>query len=189
MNGFLVFLKALDPKVWLVLAIVAAFSTYTVAVYHAGGVGPRAEMAKLVASYQAAQKAQTEKDATRNAATKQLITKTEADRDANAKAAADNWTAYSKLLRERSASRPGKGTEPVRVAAQVCDNADQNDRLSDAIQSYKSEVRSSLDELWTATTERRQETGQLLVTATAQAIDYGSCQAWAVGEKAINASH
>ena len=51
-------LKMLDPKVWMAIALFVAFAAYTGAVYHAGGVGPRARLDTFKAEVRAAGEAQ-----------------------------------------------------------------------------------------------------------------------------------
>lgn len=178
------FLKALDPKIWVAIGCAILFAAYTGAVYHAGGVGPRADLAKLQSSIETAKAARDVEDKRKAGETAAAITKLEGEKNAAIDNAAAGWAAYDKLQSARG--RPGKGAQPVRPVTKVCDSADANNRLSDAIQSYRAEVAAGLDGLFDSLKASGRETGQLLEVAGKQAIEFNSVKAWAVEARRIN---
>lgn len=182
----LTFLKALDPKVWLAIGCAILFAVYTGAVYHAGGIGPRADLAKLQTSIKTAKATRDAEDTRKAGETAATITKLEGEKDDAIADAADAWSAYNGLQSARG--RPGKGAKPVRPDTKVCDSADANNRLSGAIQSYRAEVAASLDELYESLKAGGRETGQLLEVAGKQAIDFNAVKKWAIEARRINSA-
>ncbi len=185
MSTIWLFFKALDPRIWLGIAIAIAVSTSYVYMYHLGGNGPRADLAALKQAVEQAQKAYAAEDKRRAEASARLTKSLETQRDETAANAVAGWAAYYGV--QSASNRPGKGTEPVRPAPTICVDPDDNQRLSDALQSYRAEVRAGLDELFEALRSRRIEVGQLLEQAQLQAADAVACKAWAVEQHAINA--
>lgn len=181
----------MTPFAWLrsllpYLAVALLVGAWSFGCYRAGGSGPRAELEQLRAANEEAKRLHDAEDRRKAAETTTLITTLEGQRDTNARNAATGWAAYRGLLNK---PRPGTSTggEPVPVVAAICDDADANRRLSDALQGYRAEVRASMDELWRADQERGRATGQLLEQAEHQTGELIVLKAWAVGAKAINA--
>ena len=64
-------LKLLDPKMWLAIAVFVLFAGYTAAVYHAGGVGPRAKLTAFTVEVKAKGEAQEKETKAKDAASKE----------------------------------------------------------------------------------------------------------------------
>lgn len=175
-------LRGLLPYI-LVAALGAAWS---IGCYFAGGSAPRAQLEQLRQANADAKRVHDAEDRRRAAETTTLITTLDGERDAKARDSARGWDAYRRLLKQPTA-RPGAAAEPVPIAAGICNDADADQRLSDALQRYREEVRASLDELWRADQERRAATAGLLEQAERQTGELIVLKAWAVGERAIHA--
>ena len=183
----LALLKLVDPKIWIALAIAAAVAIYTVGVYRAGGAGPRAEIVRITDGIESARKLRVAEDIAKTARSGELIAKLIGERHDAQSTRDAAWSAYYRLLGD-AGSRPGAGEKPARTIARICDGTDDNERLSDALQRYRDEIRSVLDDLWAANQQRRRDIGQLLETAERQTADLDAAKALILGLRRINST-
>lgn len=164
----LAILKALDPRIWLGLAIAIAFAAFVGWVYHAGWSSARKEHLAYVEKQQAISaellRAQRERKAQSDQATAELDKK----RGEQLAAVGRAWAGW---LRERPSG--GAAAQPVRIDAAICDDPAKDNRLSDAVQRYVDGVRSAAEELGRGA-------ATLLEQAERQAVDQGLCvEGWA----------
>lgn len=136
-------LKLINPKVWIVVALFILFALFTGAVYRAGGAGPRADLVVLKEGVRAAHSAQVKEDARREAEHKTLIKGKDDEREKTILAVSSAWDTYAAGLRA-DASRAKRDTESVRIASKRCDNATGNDAVSAAVSSFRDEVRAAV---------------------------------------------
>lgn len=170
------FFRAHGEAILAVLII----SVYTAFIYHEGGKEPTADLAALEQRIVAAQKARADDDAKKvaaSAASRKQLEDDNAKKDRDLRAA---WAA----LRLRQPT-PGGSTvatpEPVPVVAKVCGDSAADQRLSDAIQRYRSGIYDAHE--W-----YRGRVAQLLEQCSVQTSDYITTQNWAINERAINST-
>lgn len=177
----------LSPKVWLYVGIAALVAAYTGGVYYAGGAAPRAELVKLKNEVVAAQKLAEAQDAKKTVETKAAILKLEGERNANALSRDTAWATYHRLLKSNG-SRPKPAAKPTRITSNICNSADEDQRLSDAVQRYRDEVRSGLDDLWRENQQRRFDTSVLIEQCEKQTADLDDAKTLIIELQKINRS-
>lgn len=198
--GFLAFFASDAFKKLLPYIIGAVLvASYTVAVYWAGGRGPRADLEKEKAEHRA-DVAQIKADmAKQKGDSDALIAKLNGDHAANVKQIGEDWAAFVGAICPggvdggvcrslRPVSRPA--AEPVRIVSGVCEDAARDDRLSDALSLYRDEVQRA----FAAEREfnrrvidgERAEVAGLLEACQKQTGALINVQDWAGGERAIH---
>ena len=129
------------------LGAVLIVTGYTAYVYHLGGVGPKAQLAALVSSYQAAQKVHEAEDAKKTAQSTTLITQKDAENAQNIKVIGESWNAYiARLPKRPNPGSANQGQKPVSIASTVCQDQASNNLVSTAVSRYRSEVIDSINE-------------------------------------------
>lgn len=186
-------------KYWLYIVVAVAVAAWHGVVYYAGGAGPRAELEKERALHSAEVAALKAEQAADRQASEALIARKDEEHEANVGRINSEWGAYLDGLCPRGVERgvclgPVRrpATEPVRIRAEVCNDEAGNNRLSDALQVYRTEVGRSVqaerDEHGRVLTEERRSAGALLAACQRQADALVNLQeAWAE-ERGINAT-
>lgn len=127
---------------WLGIALVVIAAEG--AVYWAGGVGPRADLEKMVLEVKA-RTAEIRAMEARAASERQtLITEKDAERAKTAEVVSVAWSAeYRRLQQSASAGgrTPGKS---ARIVASVCNDPATDQRLSDAVSKSRDGYRSEI---------------------------------------------
>jgi len=161
------------------IAAFIAFVGYTGAIYHEGGRAPRAELERFKTEVAAAQAVHAAEDAAKAAQSKTIIQEKDHERE---KALADSnagWTAALARVRAERDSVAKQGAEPARAAPRVCDGADGNSRLSDALEKAERDTRA-------AVADYKAGVGELLVVAEQQALDWDNLKQAVAGLRALN---
>lgn len=192
------FLTGIDPRTWLYLAIVAGVVAYTAAVYHAGGVGPRADLAKEQALHQAeVAKLEAQQESERRQSDV-YISQADFDHAENVDRVNKEWDDLVAKMCPGGVDARGVCVgprrdpvrEPVRVTAKVCDNEAGNARLSDALQSYRADVGRFLsnerDENRRTLAAERSQVAGLLRSCQLQTDSLVEVQDWAAAEQSIH---
>lgn len=180
MNKLLAIFTGVSPNVWLAIGVFVAFSSYTGAVYYAGGRGPRADLTTLKTSIAAAAKQQKAQDAARESAHDKLVKRKDDERIQAMAANDDRWRLYiAGLPKPRSGAR--KDEKPIPITAEGLNDAADRARVSDAVSAFRDEVRTAFREF------RNEVAGQLeeCQTNTDTLI---RAQDWAAEESAINSA-
>ena len=171
-------LKLIDTKVWLYLAVALAVAAYTGAVYHAGGAGPRAELAGLESRVQLAHDTQVAEDGRREREHKKLIQEKDNDRVESEALTVAAFSAYVASLRA-PASVAGEDKKPIPITSERCDDPAADKAISAAVQGFRDEVRAAVadfrDEVAGSLEEAQKNTDALI-----------RVQKWGVGEQEIN---
>ena len=168
----------MNAYAWLGIAI-AVFGAEA-AVYYAGGVGPRGELARMKAGIEAAKKVHDAEDAAKIAATKAVITGKDAEHEKALAAVSTAWKSEYDRLRDVADGLARKGAKPARIAAGVCNNADGNRRLSDALEKAERGIRERL-------AGYQGGTGKLLEVCQRQTASWDNLKRSVAGIKALNA--
>lgn len=114
MMAVLAWLKTVNPRVWLYAGLFALFAGYTGAVYHAGGNGPRAELAAFKTEIAAAGREAEARNERDRRAREAVIRQRESE---HATTVANLTARYDDLARELRNRDPGKRTVPTIAAA------------------------------------------------------------------------
>src|SRR3990167_10838156 len=146
------FLKLLDPRIWIVLALVIATTAVLGYTYHAGWSSANDAHLLYVEREQVILAKLESKRKETKAASDKVIEEKDRERKKVVAAIDARWKRY--LVREL-ANRPAPRSEPVRAVATVCADQTGNDRLSDAVHEYRGGVRDAHEEY-------RQNVGGLL---------------------------
>lgn len=179
MTPFEIALAALK-KFWPYIAVGIAVLVVVGIIYHAGGVGPRAELAKYRAEVAGAAKMAEAAAAEKKKQSELLTKQMEAKHDEDKKQIVDDWSNYTAYL-AGLLKRPGgsAGEKSIRPVAEVCNDQAANDRLSDALQRYRDEYRSAIGR------ERLQIAG-FLEACQLQTKALVEVQEWAIQERLLN---
>ena len=172
---FLAWLKLLDPRIWIALALVLATVAVLGYTYHAGWSSANkdhllyVEREQVILAGIAAKRKETKANADR------VIEEKDRERKKAVAAIDSRWKRYLvRELADRTAARP----EPVRTAPTICSEPADNDRLSDTVQEYRLGVRDAHEEY-------RQKVGGLLAVCEAQALDLKLTVEWALEAQRI----
>lgn len=167
----------MSPYAWLgiVIAVLAAES----AVFYAGGLGPRAELAKHRAEVLAAKKLHDAEDAKRTAETKTVIIEKDAEHEKVLLAVSTAWSAEYQRLHDDRDRLARAGAKPARIVAGVCNNADGNRRLSDALEKAERGIRERV-------ADYQGGTGKLLEVCQRQTASWDNLKSALAGIKAVN---
>jgi hypothetical protein len=178
-------------KYWTHLLVAAAVGAYTIGVYWAGGRPARAELEEERAEWREMRTKMEAQFRLREASSRALIAKLEGERDDRIERINKTWArmvgeqedaaarAVADLERLREQPRGGGAAQPVRVVAEVCDDAAANRGLSDAISRHLAEVRRVL-------AGERAAVAGLLKACELQTGDLLDVQTWAAGERTIH---
>jgi hypothetical protein len=146
--------------------------------FYAGGVGPRAELAKFKAETAAAGEKAKAEDAHRQA---ESVTATRDLEAKHARALTDAIAARDEQWLQHNASG-GAAKQPVRQPARVCANDADNRRLSDALDHYRDGTRLAIEQY-------RGRVGQLVhlceTDAARKADALAEVHEWAMQERKI----
>lgn len=177
----------LSPKVIAVIVLALAVVAYTALVYHEGGSAPRAELAQLKAGIKAAEEIRAANNARKEGETKTLVTTLEAKHAQETKDSDDEWADWHvDELQRVAAGRAGRGPQPSRIEAKICGDADKDNRLSDAVESYRRAARSSLARCEAGARESGIGFGELLQGAQRESATLAECTAYVYGVDRIN---
>jgi uncharacterized protein YceH (UPF0502 family) len=132
-------LKALSPRTWMAVGLLALFAAYTGVVYHAGGSGPRAELAAFKSEVEAAGRAAQERNAREAAAREAVIQQREAE---HATKVADLTARYGALARElRKPVSGGRRVPTIAEAAPILTSGtDRGAELAGRLDELETEV-------------------------------------------------
>jgi len=170
-------LKLWDPRVWFAVALVVAVAAYTGAVYHAGGVGPRAELHALEDSVAHAQAAHVKEDQRRESLHLKLTKGLDDERVKAIDTARAGWAAYNRV--RKSEGRTGGAAQSVQVTAGRCDNEAGNAAVSAAVSVYRNAVVGAVGRF-------RDGVAGIIETCQLQADALVRLQEWAAEEQRIN---
>jgi hypothetical protein len=87
-----------------------------------------------------------------------------------------------RAVQAQGSSGSSAGTQPVRIAANVCDSTESNNRLSDALQDAERQFRSAVAGYQIGVAE------QIIRPAAIQQIERNEMIEWALRGKAVNQS-
>lgn len=186
MSAVALFLKAIDPRVWLAVAAALIFIAYTAAVYHAGGIKPRAAFAKLEADVKTAHAEHVKEDARREANHLDLVKGKDNERAQAIDTVAASWSSYADSLQHAAPGRARADAKPVPVAAERCNDASGNQDVSAAVSSYRDDVRSAVADLRAAFDGFRDADAKRFAVCDKQTGALIRVQEWAGAEREIN---
>lgn len=187
-------------KYWVYVVVALAVATWHGAVFYAGGRAPRAELEKERAEHRAQVAALKAEQKLDKEASDALITQKDIEHEQHVGRINADWTVYLGSLCPRGVDARGvclgpvvrPVAEPVRVAAEVCNDKAGNDRISEALQGYRREIGRILqqerDDRERIVAEERRGAGALLATCERQADALVNLQDVWAGERAINAT-
>lgn len=167
----------MNPYVIAGLAIAAAAAV--AGVYRAGGVGPRAQLEQLKTEVAAAKKLHDAEDRRKEGESKTIIKEKDNEREQAIYNANLSWSAELDRVRKQRIGGADRGPQPTPIAASVCDGADGNARLSDALAKAERETRGAI-------TDYQAGTGELLAIAQRQAIEWNNLKGAVAGLRQVN---
>lgn len=173
---------------WQHLLLVALFAAYTAFIFHKGGEAPRAEIAALEATIEAAEVQRRAKDEADKARSKADTERRDKEWQARLDRVSSDWTRdRDEWLRNDEAARRRheRENQSVRISAEVSNNATLNQGLSDALSSFVKEARGALASCREAAADFRTEAGRLAEAAQTQVGDLIDVQEWAIEQRRI----
>lgn len=147
------------------VASVVAVTALLATTYHLGGNAPRAKLAELNAEISAASAMQKADNARRDLESARQLSAEKERHDKELRDSNARWN--SRLVQLQAGSRSSGTAAAVQVGAGLCSDPARDQRFSDAIQRFASEVAG------------------LLAVAEKQAIDYSATVGWVNGERAV----
>lgn len=158
-----------------------AFLAYSAVLYREGGRAPRAELEQFRAEVAAAQKVHEAEDQAKAAQSKTIIEEKDHEREEALEGSARRWADNLSRLREQRDRLARAAAKPARVVARICDGADGNARLSDAVGKAERDTRGAI-------AEYQAGVGELLVIAERQAAEWDNLKRALTGIRAVNAT-
>jgi hypothetical protein len=164
----------------IALACVALFALWTAGAFWYGGSAPRRELADLRASIEQAQEARKKEDDRRREQTDALIKEKDDDRTKELARVGVAWSAQYGRMRADRDRLAGERAQSAGETPGVCNGADGNQRLRDALLANERDADAAVGEF-------KEGVARLLEVAQRQAAEWDSLKSAVRGVRGVNA--